>query len=207
MRIVSLAASCAALLLATACGGGEGTTGSYGDNATADPSASASEHGDGDHAHDDVPGGEHAHHDAQDGPSTAAAMICSDETAEAVQRSFDLGALPARDDTWAAPDYSCRYELADSRLFLTVHDLSPAQDGRAHFTETRRSVRATRIGGLENFGFPAFETRAGVVGFLKDGKTLVVDARRVARRDLPRGFSRGEAAYSVAAAVIGCWTE
>jgi hypothetical protein len=45
------------------------------------------------------------------------------------------------------------------------------------------------------------------VVFLKDHKTLWVDATRVAASDLPEGTNRQDAAYGVAAAVIACWTE
>jgi hypothetical protein len=60
---------------------------------------------------------------------------------------------------------------------------------------------------MDNLGFPAVSTRAGDVVFLKDGKTLHVDATRLPDASLPRSFSRSEVAYSVAAAVIACWKE
>jgi hypothetical protein len=60
---------------------------------------------------------------------------------------------------------------------------------------------------MAGFGFPSFETPRGDVVFLKDHKTLWVDATRLARSDLPDGATRAHVAYGVAAAVIACWTE
>jgi hypothetical protein len=60
---------------------------------------------------------------------------------------------------------------------------------------------------MASFGFPAFETPRGDVGFIKDDKTLWVDATRLSGGDLPTGQTRQDVAYGVAAAVIGCWTE
>jgi hypothetical protein len=60
---------------------------------------------------------------------------------------------------------------------------------------------------MASFGFPAFETPRGDVGFIKDDKTLWVDATRLRATDLPKGRTRQDVAYGVAAAVIGCWTE
>jgi hypothetical protein len=60
---------------------------------------------------------------------------------------------------------------------------------------------------MASFGLPAFDSADGTVVFLKDGKVLSVDARKVAHRDLPKGFSREGVAYAVASAVIGCWSE
>ena len=136
-------------------------------------------------------------------------MICSDEIAEAVRRSFALDTVPERHDTWEAPHYTCDYHLGgDTRLHLSVHDAEVAREGRLHYRQTRAGVLgAETIKGVKNFGFPAFESRTGVVGFLKDGKTLLVDAAEVPAGEVPPGFTRTEVAYAVSAAVIACWTE
>ena len=91
---------------------------------------------------------------------------------------------------------------------LSVKDLDSAGPGRAYFDDLRRSLPvATTVKGVASYGFPAFETTHGDVVFLKDHKTLWVDAGRLTRADLPAGTSREDAAYGVAAAVIACWTE
>jgi len=61
--------------------------------------------------------------------------------------------------------------------------------------------------GLQAFGLPAYESADGRVVFLKDGKTLAVDAGALPRVAGPGGESRTEVAYAVAADVVGCWSE
>jgi len=143
-----------------------------------------------------------------DGPSSAAAMICSSEIADAVRRNFALPADPQAVDGWKAPTYTCDYALPHGTLHLSVRDLRAGASATAWFHGVQdRTAGAHRIKGLQALGLPAFEAPGGQVGFLKDGRTLVVDASGVAKRDLPPGFGRTGVAYGVAAAVIACWTE
>lgn len=141
-------------------------------------------------------------------PSAGAAMICADDTAGAVETTFGLKSTPRRTAIWSAPVYSCRYALPGGELRLTVADLDGARPGRAWFDKLRNRLPAARtLTGMENLGFPAYETATGDVVFLKDHKTLWVDASRVRASELPGRFSRTDAAYHVAAAVIACWSE
>lgn len=148
------------------------------------------------------------HRDA--GPSDAAAMICSLEIAEAVRSAFALPEVPQARDAWVDRTYRCTYRLPHSSLTLRVKDLDRAAPGRAWFDRlSGRLDGATPIKGLQALGFPAVETPGpvGSVAFLKDHKTLWVDASRVSVRDLPAGFSRTGTAYNVASHVIACWME
>lgn len=188
------------LLLAAGCGTTEAATPGAGGSAGADSSSAA-------HAQE---GHGEAHGDAgqPDGPSEAAAMICTDEIAEAVRRSFALETVPERHDTWEPPHYGCDYHVGGNRLHVSVHDAKAAEEGRAHFRDARSALPGVAtIKGIKSFGFPAFQSSNGVVGMMKDGKTLLVDAQEIPAGDLPSGFTRTEVAYSVAAAVMGCWTE
>lgn len=145
---------------------------------------------------------------AQQAPSEAAAMICSDEIAGTVRRTFDLDRLPFSRDAWHPPTYLCDYALGDSTLRLSVEDLQAAGPGRAHFRELEsRLPGAVRLHGLESMGLPSFETRAGDVVVLKDHKTLRVDPSGVSPSDLPPGYTRRDVAYAVASAVVACWSE
>jgi hypothetical protein len=141
-------------------------------------------------------------------PSAAAAMICSPETASAVRRTFELGALPQQEQMWMPPVLGCTWALPHGSLDLAVDDATNPARGRHRFEQLRAAVPgAHELRGMASFGFPAFESPSGMVVFLKDGKVLSVDARRVPRRDLPQGFSREDVAYGVASAVIACWSE
>jgi hypothetical protein len=141
-------------------------------------------------------------------PSSSARMICGAEIRQAVQRTFALSAQPSATSTWSHRLFVCTYDLPHGSLRLAVNDATDPKVGRDYFNALRSQLAgSTTIRGAEAFGFPAFQTSDGNVVFLKDGKTLRVDAGAVSRHGLPTGFSREDAAYAVAAAVIACWTE
>lgn len=145
---------------------------------------------------------------SQGTPSPAAAMICKAETSDAVQRNFALKEPPVGLDGFSDQLYRCTYQLPGGDLRLSVKDLSTAAPGQAYFNQLKGELGPVQpIRGLESFGFPAFQTPRGDVVFIKDHKTLWVDASRVADSDLRPGATRAEAAYGVAAAVIACWNE
>jgi hypothetical protein len=142
------------------------------------------------------------------GPSSTARMICGAEIRSTVRRTFALGSPPPSTHTWADHLFGCTYALPQGPLHMSVKDGSDERTGRAYFDRLRtRLTGATTLHGVEALGFPSFETPAGDVVFLKDGKTLHVDAGSLSRSGLPSGFTRADAAYAVAAAVIACWTE
>lgn len=184
-------------LLATGCGTGASTR--------------SDEHGAAGHADHDMSGMTMKDMASEDGPSKPARMICGDEIRGAVQRTFALDREPASSHRWADATrrFSCTYRLPDqASLRLSVQDSPDEKAGRRYYEALRgRLPGATPVRGMENFGFPAFETPSGNVVFLKDGKTLRVDASALPGATLPDGFSRQEAAYSVASAVVACWTE
>lgn len=143
-------------------------------------------------------------------PSEPASMICGAEIRQAVRRTFGLTDAPSSTPSWSQSDrvFSCTYRLPRGELALSVQDATDTKQGRAYFDRLRdRLTGATSIDGMENFGFPAFQTSSGNVVFLKDGKTLRVDASMLTDAALPQGYSRDESAYSIASAVIACWTE
>lgn len=145
-----------------------------------------------------------------DRPSTPAKMICGAEIRDAVRRSFALSAQPAAKPSWSKSDriYSCSYRLPGGNLALSVQDSLDKAKGRTYFDALRQRVPGAKtIRGMESYGFPSFETSSGNVVFLKDGKTLRVDASALPASALPSGYSREEVAFSVASAVIACWSE
>lgn len=147
---------------------------------------------------------------AADKPSEPAAMICGAEIKDAVRRTFALDTGPTGTPRWSTPDrlFSCAYRLPGGRLHLSVQDATKQRAGKAYFDRLRGTQTGARtITGMDNFGLPAFQTANGQVVFLRDGKTLQVDASALPKEALPAGFSRVEAAYSIASAVVACWTE
>ena len=147
---------------------------------------------------------------ASNGPSRPAAMICSAETRDAVRRTFGLSSPPTSAHTWNERQrlYSCVYDVRGGRLTLSVKDAADVTAGRGYFGRLRSRLTGVQaIRGVQALGFPSYQSTTGQVVFLKDGKTLDVDAGRLPGSALPKGFSRAEAAYGVASAVIACWTE
>lgn len=146
-----------------------------------------------------------------DRPSSSATMVCEEsEIRDAVKRAFQMSATPTSTHAWSASTrlYSCRWSVPHGTLRLTVQDATDPVAGRGYYRRLHDDLAGVRpIRGMDSFGFPAFDTAAGDVVFLKDGKTLHVDATRLPSSSLPPRFSRSEVAYSVASAVIGCWTE
>lgn len=143
------------------------------------------------------------------GPSVSAKMICSDEIAAAVQRNLAVSKQPSRSISWADQTYTCNYTVpGGGTVRLVVKDLTSLPAGKAWFDGLRKRLTdPVSIKGMANLGFPAFQTPAGDVAFLKDGKTLWVNATRVPQGLIPSGSTRTDVAYGVAAAVIACWKE
>jgi len=148
---------------------------------------------------------------AESGPSSAARMVCEEhEVRDAVRRSFRMDRDPTSTHTWSAASrvYTCRWAVPHGTLTMTVDDATDPRAGRRSFARLRAGLVGARpLRGMDAFGLPALSTAAGDVAFLKDGKTLHVDATRLPAASLPRAFSRSEVAYSVASAAIACWTE
>lgn len=159
-------------------------------------------HDDG-HTHGDSPGD-----GAPVGPSAAARMICTGQVVEDVTRVMGLERAVEPESSWTKPMFTCTFGLPAGPLVLSVHDAADPTTGEAHFRTLRASrADATPINGVYSLGLPAYETADGTVAFVKDGRTLEVDA--TALRGLPASqeLTRTEIAYAVAASVLACWTE
>lgn len=179
----------------------EGHGESHGDE-HGDEGHGAEHEGDGDGTHGDA-----AHEHEGDGPSAAAQMVCGGQvdTAAAAILALEGDVEPA--SSWEAPMFTCSYDVDGAPVVLTVHDVTDAGAGQAHFDALQTTLRAEEIEGMLGLGLPSFSTGDGVVGFLRDGKTLTVDATA-----LPDGFGDGartqdQAAYALASAVLTCWVE
>ncbi|HET6562949.1 MAG TPA: hypothetical protein VFG72_13825 [Marmoricola sp.] len=142
-------------------------------------------------------------------PSAAARMVCAGDVVEDVTRILAVTDAPDPVPSWTEPVFTCTYELEAGPLVLSVHDATDPKAGRDYFESLRsRLGEVQKLRGLESFGLPAYETDDGSVVFLRDGKTLHVDATALHGDLGPDGsLSRNDVAYAVAASVIACWTE
>ena len=145
------------------------------------------------------------------GASQTATMVCGREVRGAVRRTLGLKALPPRpSSSWAGSQrlFTCTYQVPHGTLRLSVKDATDAAAGRAFYRQLRGTLAGARaLGGMQSFGLHAFQAADGHVVFLKDGKTLHVDASGLTAAALPSGFSRVDVAYGVASAVVACWSE
>jgi hypothetical protein len=134
-------------------------------------------------------------------------MVCAAETRRNVQLLAGLAALPTPAITWSDHVYTCAYTLPAGRLALSVQDAPDIAAARAYFSGVREgSGSSAPITGLASLGLSAFRSPSGLVVFLKDDKTLVVDARGLRGTLGPDHQSPGEVAYALASDVISCWT-
>ena len=140
-------------------------------------------------------------------PSSAARMVCDGEIGANVEKLLGLDSEPKRNASWEEPTYTCTYSLDAGPLVLSVYDATAATAGRDHFETLRTTFDDTEdLTGMYGLGFPAFETNDGTVVFIKDNKTLEVDATELPDGLGPDGdLSQTEAAYAVAASVLACW--
>lgn len=139
----------------------------------------------------------------------AVLMVCGPEIRSAVSTIVGRDDLPAPRSEWLhSHHFVCTYELPGGPLVLTVHVPQNADDGRAWFRQVRSSFAHTeKLPGILGLGLPAFESRVGVVAFLKDGMTLEVDARALPDIVGPHKTERTDFAYTIATDVLACWTE
>lgn len=140
-------------------------------------------------------------------PSAAAAMICSDKTHASLQHSLGLASVPRSTSRWAGGIYTCTYHLVGGDLVVSVQDTTDPTAGRQYFdTVTARLPGLAPIRGLESFGLPGEQNGAGDVLFIKDGKTLLVDATALPAQVGRYQQTPAEVAYALAASIVACWS-
>lgn len=141
-------------------------------------------------------------------PSAAAQMICSDEIRTAVASMLQLPTTPTPTSTYVNQLFTCTYHLSDGPLVLSVQDTEGIPAAHSYFEFLRRTLPSSQtLTGLASLGLPAFQTPTGAVVFLKDDKTLKVDATALPLRTGPNGQTRTDVAYQIATDIIGCWRE
>ena len=141
-----------------------------------------------------------------EGPSATAQMICSPEIRDAITTMLQLPAAPDSSSTYIKQLYTCTYHLSDGPLVLSVQDTTGVPAAQTYFDSLRRTLPGSQtLTGLASLGLPAFQTPGGTVVFLKDDKTLKVDATALPPTVGPNHQPRTDIAYQVATDVIACW--
>jgi hypothetical protein len=138
------------------------------------------------------------------GPSEPAKMICEPEAADEIAAA--LGVKPSQPPTatWADQVYTCRYTYSVGTMVLSIKELPDEAATTAFYTTAQDSLPShTAILVLGQNGFVGPD---GSTYVRKDFKVLQVDVSK-----LPDSFgkpptSRSDAAFLVAAVIMGCWT-
>jgi hypothetical protein len=153
-------------------------------------------------AGDAVPGAQNATK-----PSPSALMSCGSEIRHNAATLLALPAPPRTSATWAHNVYTCTYHLAQGPLVISVHEAGDAPTARRDFIALAKQLGTTQpLRGAKGLGLPAYETAAGNVAFLKDDKTLQVDATQLPQHIEPSQRTRADLAYTLATDIMGCWS-
>jgi hypothetical protein len=136
-------------------------------------------------------------------PSASAKMICSREAKRDIAASLGLQAVVSQ-PTWVDHVYSCTYTYPTGVITLSVKEL----DNASQTTQTYNAFAAQlgRRTTSVSFGQGAFITTNGSVIVRKDFKVLDVDVSKLPLKFGVPSQDRSNAALSVAATVMGCWT-
>lgn len=140
-------------------------------------------------------------------PSASAAMICSAETHASLQRNLGLARSPHSTSRWGDGIYTCTYDLTGGDLVVSVQDAPDRSAGQHYFDAARaRLPQLKPITGLQDLGLPGYADGSGHVLFLKDGKTLEVDAAGLPAQVGRYGQTPDHVAYGLAASILACWS-
>lgn len=140
-------------------------------------------------------------------PSESAKMICGAETKGNVATLLGRSAPPPTKATWADHLFTCRYQLQQGQLVISVKESSDTHAARSHFDTLKRGAgKTTALTGIAALGLPAFETPSGRTVFLKDNMTLDVDASTLSSTLGPHHTTRSSFAYTVGTDILACWT-
>ena len=136
-------------------------------------------------------------------PSAATRMVCGPEGQQEIARA--IGATPVRPvtPTWRSHHYSCDYVYRTGTLALGVEQSTAAENARTYYAQLTRQA-AQKLTGL---GTSAAALPDGTVIVRKDNDILTVDARGLPSRFGQPPDSRNNIALTVAATIMGCWTE
>jgi hypothetical protein len=138
-------------------------------------------------------------------PSATTKMICAPEAGRDIATALGTKTIRPVVPTWRASNYSCRYEYRDGSFTLSVQQLPDTAATARYFAAAATTLgRVMKLAGL---GQDATTTKGGGVIVRKDNKVLTVDPRQLPARFGTPPDSRANVAITIAATIMGCWTE
>jgi hypothetical protein len=143
------------------------------------------------------------------GAATAAApalakMVCGPEIKAAVAQALGVSPTLPTTPVWADPVYTCRYQLAQGPLILSVAQ-SSNDDTAAQYFE-RQKARLPDAADAIGLGEKSFANPNGITVVIKDNLVLTVDATGLPPVFGTNGQKRTDFSYEIASDVMGCWT-
>lgn len=129
-------------------------------------------------------------------------MICRSEEIAKINSAIGTTAVVAK-PTWTDHLYSCQYRYPTGSMRLSVKELSSWSQTTAYFRSL--GARLGDTGTIPNLGQGAFQTKNGSVVVRKDWKVLLVDVAALPGQVGQPPVSAGDAAVTVADAILGCW--
>ena len=140
-------------------------------------------------------------------PSASALMVCSEEIRRNVATALALAIQPTPSSTWIDHLYTCTYRLSSGSLVFSVKESTNVPAARLYAAGLRQRLSPTQpLKGAAALGLLAYESSTGAVVFVKDDKTLEVDASDLSNPIGPYGESQMTFAYQMATDVLGCWS-
>ena len=131
-------------------------------------------------------------------------MVCSTEARKDIDASLGVDVLGITAPTWVDHAYACRYRYPDGVISMTVKELDDAA-GTQRYYDALGALLGRQPDAIA-FGQGAFITTDGSVVVKKDWKVLFVDVSGLPAQFGPSRLVHSDAAVSVAAAIMGCWT-
>lgn len=137
-------------------------------------------------------------------PSESSVMVCSTEAQREIAATLGVATTQVSPPTWVDHVYSCTYQYPNGSFVISVKELDNLQQTVAYYDALHAQL-GERPGPLA-LGNGAFMATDGSVVVRKDFKVMRVDITHLPQQFGQPPQDRSDAALSVAATVMSCWT-
>jgi hypothetical protein len=137
-------------------------------------------------------------------PSDSAVMVCAAEAQRDMAATLGVGPTEVTAPTWTDHVYSCTYKYPNGYFVMSVKELDSLNQTVAYYDALR--ARLGERPGPIALGNGAFVATDGSVVVRKDFKVLLVDITHLPVQFGTPPQDRSDAALSIAATVMSCWT-
>jgi hypothetical protein len=131
-------------------------------------------------------------------------MICQPEAVEEIAAALGVPTSAPPTASWSDHVYSCRYVYPSGVMVLSIKELPDEAATTAYYRAAQDSVGShtpVQVLGQDGFAGPD-----GSLYVRKDFKVLRVDVSALPDRIGQRPYTRADAAFTVAAVIMSCWT-